>query len=139
MKKVSISSVELVPLMVETLKKNQSISFKVSGTSMLPFFKHQKTNVKLMKKSKPYQKGDVVLFEYMNSYRLHRIIKIKEDNIIASGDNLLSKEEFKASQIIGYVESFENKSITKSNSISYRMRYTLWRMLKPIILRLKRG
>jgi len=139
MKKVAISSVELVPLMVDALNKNQAISFKVTGNSMLPFFKHEKTTVKLVRKSEPYQKGDVVLFKYLKSYRLHRIIKIKGDYATASGDNLLYKEELKTSEIVGYVESFETKKVIQSQSVRYRLNYKLWRIVKPIVLRLKRG
>jgi nitrate reductase beta subunit len=138
MSKVSISSVELVPLMIEALKTNQSIRFKVSGTSMMPFFKHQQTVVTLMRKE-TYQKNDVVLFKYQGMYRLHRIIRIEDKEVIASGDNLLSKEWFKASDIVGYVESFELKKKISSQDKAYRLKVFLWKMVKPIILRLKRG
>ena len=138
MNKVSISSVELVPLMIEALKTNQSIQFKVSGTSMMPFFKHQQTVVTL-KRKETYQKNDVVLFKYQGVYRLHRIIWIKDTEVIACGDNLLSKERFKASDIIGYVESFELKKKIGSKDKTYRLKVFLWKIVKPVILRLKRG
>jgi phage repressor protein C with HTH and peptisase S24 domain len=138
MKQVSISSVELVPLMMEALKTNQSIHFKVSGTSMMPFFKHQQTVVTLMRKE-TYKKNDVVLFKYQGMYRLHRIIKIQDKEVIASGDNLLSKERFEASDIIGYVESFELKKKIGSRDKIYKLKVFLWKIVKPVILRLRRG
>ncbi len=138
MKQVSISSVELVPLMTEALKTNQSIHFKVSGTSMMPFFKHQQTVVTLMRKE-TYQKNDVVLFKYQGVYRLHRIIRIQDTEVIASGDNLLSKEWFKSSDIVGYVESFVLKKKIYCQDKTYRLEVFLWKMVKPVMLRLKRG
>lgn len=138
MKQVSISSVELVPLMIEALKTNQSIHFKVSGTSMMPFFKHQETVVTLMRKES-YQKNDVVLFKHQGLYRLHRIIRMRDGEVIASGDNLLSKEWFRASDIVGYVQSFELKKKVLSSNKLYRVNVSLWKMIKPILLRLRRG
>jgi hypothetical protein len=137
MKQVSMLSVELVPLMIEALDHNKSISFKVSGTSMMPFFKHQKTTIHLIKKGEPYHRLDVVLFKYQDGYRLHRIMKINPDQVVASGDNLLSKEVFHPSQIIGFVESFGQIKMIKSHQMFYRLKVFLWLLFKPILIRLR--
>jgi len=129
----------MMNLIGDALKINQKTTFKVSGSSMLPFFKHQATSVTIEKIEKPLKTWDVILFKVSDHYILHRIIKIKDQKIICQGDHLFSKEVIEINDVIGIVQSFETKGkVTYVNQKGYLMKVKLWRLIKPITLRVKR-
>jgi signal peptidase I len=101
---------EMMNLIREALKINQKATFKVSGNSMLPFFKHQETTVTVEKMTRSLKKWDVILFMVKDQYILHRIVKFKNQNIICQGDYLFSKEVIKLDDVIGIVESLRLKA-----------------------------
>ena len=139
MKKEVVTTKDLMRVVVETINNNQKATFKVTGSSMMPFFKHEETSVTVIKKEKAIHKYDVILFRYQGSYKLHRIIQMKEEYIVASGDALLSKEMIKVDDIIGIVESFEMNGVkTFSNDKSYMKHVKRHILLKPLIIRLRR-
>jgi signal peptidase I len=130
---------EMMNLIREALKINQKATFKVSGNSMLPFFKHQETTVTVEKMTRSLKKWDVILFRVKDQYILHRIVKIKNQEIICQGDYLFSKEVIKLDDVIGIVESFETKGkVIDVNQKRYLIKVKLWRLIKPIYVRLKR-
>jgi hypothetical protein len=137
--KQKIKTKDLMELIEETVENGQKAKFKVTGTSMEPFFKDGQTSVTLEKKTS-YHVADVVLFKYQGTYKLHRITKIKHDQIICMGDNLLSQEITQMKDIIGVVSSFETNGMTISTSnLKYRTHAFFWRLLRPIVVRLKRN
>jgi hypothetical protein len=136
--KQKIKTTDLMELIEETVNNRQQAKFKVTGTSMEPFFKHGLTSVTLEKKPF-YQVNDVVLFKYKGTYKLHRIIKMNHHEITCMGDNLLSKEITQKEDIIGVVTSFENQGITISTTNrNYRTKLFFWKLFRPIFVRLKR-
>jgi phage repressor protein C with HTH and peptisase S24 domain len=138
MNKTSIKIEEMMPMIVESLDSNKKAMFTVVGTSMEPFLKHKETKVTIEKKQ-AYDKYDIVLFNYGKTVRLHRIIKMTKDEIIAQGDNLLSKERITKQDIIGYVSHFEhNGKITSCDSRRYKRKVFLWLIFKPIGIRVIR-
>ncbi len=128
---MKILSKEIMPFIKEMLEMNKSVEFKVSGNSMLPFFKHHETIIHLSKKE-IYNINDVILYLNNDSYILHRIYKQKNDHFIVYGDALNSKEIVHPRQILGFVEFYthRNKQI-KSNSKRYLFKVKLWKLLKP--------
>ncbi|PKK98975.1 MAG: hypothetical protein CVV57_03985 [Tenericutes bacterium HGW-Tenericutes-2] len=139
MKKEVIATNDLMSLVIDSINNNQKATFKVTGSSMTPFFTHGKTSVTIRKNELPYQKYDVILFKYKESFKLHRIIKISDKMIVARGDALFAKEMISAYDIIGVVESFETDGvITLSNDKSYLKRVRRYLLFKPISLRLRR-
>jgi signal peptidase I len=134
-----IKTKDLMDLVIESLNNNQDAVIKVLGSSMEPFFKNGITDVTIQTINHPLKKHDIILFKYENTYKLHRIIKIKDQIIYASGDNLLSKEVISTDQVIGIIKSFKNHNqITSTSSISYKLKYKIYLLFKPIIIRLKR-
>lgn len=130
---------EMMNLIREALEINQKATFKVSGSSMLPFFKHQETSVTVEKITKPLKKWDVILFVVKNQYILHRVIQVKNQEMICQGDYLFSKEVIKEEDVIGIVISFENQGkVVDVNHKRYLVKVKLWRLIKPIYVRLKR-
>ncbi len=120
-----------MPLIKELLEDNQSVKFKISGTSMLPFFKHKKTTVTLIKKD-CYKRYDAILYQVNDAFVLHRIIKLKEDLYLTCGDALKTIEMVSKNNVLGYVSSFEyNEHITNSNSKAYMFKVKVWHFLKP--------
>ena len=133
MKKIVVDNQILGEVIIETLNRKQKAAFIVKGRSMMPFFKDGKTIVSLDKKSY-YEKNDVIFFRYKGHLKLHRIINIKNDDIVACGDYLFQKEYIKHDDIIGYVESFQTKdNITDTNQFTYRLSVQLWKFIKPVI------
>ena len=136
MKKEVIATNDLMELVIDSIKNNQRTTFKVTGSSMTPFFTHGKTSVTVKKIEKELQKYDVILFKYQGSYRLHRIIQIKDKKIVACGDNLLSKEIITDNDIIGVVESFETDGVvTLSSDKPYLKRVKRHLFIKPISIK----
>ncbi len=131
MSEVKVLSKEIIPVFIEFLNEGKSVRFKVSGHSMLPFFKHQKTIVTLNIKDN-YKKYDVILYMSNGLYKLHRIIKVNDDHFIVYGDALKNKEIIYQKDIIGYVEFHTGKkrNIYYKNNW-YLFKVKLWILLKP--------
>jgi hypothetical protein len=132
MNEVKVLSKEIIPVFIEFLNEGKSVGFKVSGHSMLPFFKHQKTIVTLSRKE-IYEKYDVILYSSYGLYKLHRITKVKEDHFIVYGDALKDKEIIYHKDVIGYVE-YHTNTVRK---IHYKNRWyifklKIWILLKPL-------
>lgn len=128
---VKVLSKDLMPLIKELLEDNQSVKFKISGTSMLPFFKHQETLVTLEKKD-VYNKYDAVLYQANDAFILHRIIKVDREFYLSCGDALKKIELVDKNNVLGYVSMFENKGkIINSNNKTYMFKVKTWYYLKP--------
>lgn len=113
---------------VSLLGQNQDVEIIVTGHSMLPFYKHGKTVVRL-KKQDVYHKYDVVLFKYGDQYVLHRIIKIKDNVYTLRGDGAFRKEVVRQDALYAKVIDFHRDS---KRIKSYKLKYRLWLLLTPI-------
>ena len=135
MKKITLDNQTLGKAIIETLNEGKKVSFTVKGISMKPFFKDDQTVVTLMKKT-TYQKNDVIFFKYQQSFKLHRIRKIKKGNIICSGDFLRQKEMIEDNDILGYVLSYQegNRKEVLTTSFRYRFKVWMWLRIKPLLL-----
>lgn len=135
---MKVSQYELMPHIKDMLNEGKIVTFKVSGTSMWPFYMDQQTQVTLQKTA--YRKYDVVLAYYTNRYVLHRILSIKNDTIILRGDGAVTKEILHAKDILGKVISYETKKAVNQDVCSHRLRVWLWvhNPLRRLFLRFKR-
>jgi len=115
-KTIKLHQKDFITLIEEAFKNNQRVQFKVMGHSMRPFFKHDKTHVTLEKKD-TYQKGDIILFQYKDSYHLHRIIKVG-DVIRCQGDALKSYE----------------KKVRYVHRWTYQFKVSLWMIIKRMMV-----
>ena len=134
-----IQNTDFIELTKEAFEHNQTVSFKVKGVSMWPFYKDQKTTVTLQKKDQ-YRLRDVVLASYKDRYVLHRIIKLKGNNYILRGDGAYAKEVITKVNIIGAVITHEYKREIKESNKLYRFKVILWifNPFRKIIIRLFR-
>lgn len=136
MKKISIDNNALGQAIIDTLNEGKKASITVKGNSMRPFFRDGKTVVVITKKNE-YKKGDIIFFRYQQLFKLHRIKSIKDHHIIACGDNLMQKEIIEKQDVIGYVESYQNKGkVTQTSSLFYKVKVCVWLLIKPLILML---
>lgn len=100
-KKVKVSLQYLAPLIEEKLSNNESIEIIVTGNSMFPLFTSERDLVKLEKVKKLKKKQIAFYLRDNGQYILHRIIKIKGEDIYCVGDNQtdiegpLRKDQFK--------------------------------------------
>lgn len=131
MHRVKVKNQDLIKIIEDNIN-NKNFELLVKGKSMRPFYKDLKTTVTLSKVKK-LAKYDVILFKINNKYFLHRIIKIKGDNIKAQGDGLISSERLVKSDVIASVIKHQtNNKITYSKSRLYGFKVRVWRILRPI-------
>lgn len=133
-KLITLTTQDFYHLIKATLQNNQVVKLKVTGYSMWPLFKHQKTIVTLA----PYHQeslrvGDVVLVYCKQRFIMHRIIKIQNDTFISQGDGLLHKDmAFKRSHVKGIVTAYQNKKTRLMKSGIQRSYWFFWGyVLKP--------
>ena len=80
-----------INLLLKTIEEDKVFVMPINGTSMLPFLDSSK-KVKL-KKAESLKKGEMYFYKRENGqYVLHRLIKIKNDNLIFRGDNQFINE-----------------------------------------------
>ena len=95
----------------EALKEKEQIEVLTSGKSMEPLFKEHRDIAVVSRVEKPLKKGDIVLYSRdEKSFILHRIVKIKGENLIIRGDNNLNFEsDIKADRVIGVLTALYRK------------------------------
>ncbi len=89
----------------ERIAEGQQVDLTLNGTSMMPML-HGGDILTLGPLSTSPQVDDVVLFRYNGHHLLHRIISHDGDNFIMQGDNCVSVEEAKRSDIVAILTAF---------------------------------
>ena len=94
----------------EVLEKDGELFFTNVGYSMYPLIKQREDILHIIKTS-DYKKGDIVLYKSnADHYVLHRIIKIKKEQIITAGDyNYFKDQPITFNQILGKLISIKKK------------------------------
>lgn len=116
------------------LAQGESVILKAVGNSMLPFIRGGKDNVLL---SPPFhvERGQIALVCLPDGrYILHRIIRIKGENITLMGDgNIRQIEHCTLSDIKGIVTRvIHAKGETDCTSPAERLKARTWFLLRPI-------
>ena len=134
---------EMVEMIKEVISTDGEFRLYPRGTSMLPLIVEGKDSVVLAKPSLLCV-GDVVLYKRQNGqFVLHRIIKIKGDNLFICGDNQtdiekgITKSDVIAKVIAVFIGEtrFEGNVADRKN---YLFKLKLKRMFKPAFARVKR-
>ena len=119
----------------EELNRKGSFTYTCSGISMLPLLRQRKDLFTIEKKSGRCQKYDVVLYKRPpESYVLHRVVEVRENDYVILGDNCLNKEyAIKDEDIIGVMTSFvrNGKEYTVDHK-GYRIYSKVWCFLYPL-------
>jgi hypothetical protein len=120
----------LMPEFERLLKEGHMVEFSPRGVSMRPFIEGGRDRV-ILKTCKEPRVGMIVLARVNNTFVLHRIYKIKGEEIILRGDgNLKGEEVCTEADIIGRVVQIKimgkRKRVTKGR---------IWRHLPVFIKR----
>lgn len=135
--------VELVPLIKEVIPNGGEFRLYPRGTSMLPLIVQGKDSVVLIEPGL-LSKGDIVLYQRKSGqYVLHRIVKIKGDNLVLCGDNQTELEYgITVSDVVAKVSGiYKNETYFAgvcAGKKFYLARLCLKRKIKPLYIRIKR-
>lgn len=125
----------IIPQFVKMIDEGHTITFKLRGISMRPFLEDCRDKVVLRKPQEP-KVGDAVLAEISKGvYVLHRIVKIKGNDIVLQGDGNLSTERCKRNDIRAVAEAFYRKGHTNPDYTAgwkWRIYSFIWMHLLPI-------
>ena len=94
----------------EVLEKDGELFFTNVGYSMYPLIKQREDILHIIKTS-DYKRGDIILFKSnIDHYVLHRILKIKKDQIITAGDyNYFKDQPITREQVLGKLVTIKKK------------------------------
>ena len=92
------------------LEKDGELFFTNVGYSMYPLIK-QREDILHIIKTDDYKRGDIILFKSnVDHYVLHRILKIKKDQIITAGDyNYFKDQPITREQVLGKLVTIKKK------------------------------
>ena len=94
----------------EVLEKDGELVFTNVGYSMYPLIRQREDILKIVK-TDDFKKGDIVLYKsHVDHYVLHRILKIKKDQIILAGDyNYFKDKPITKEDVLGKLVSIKKK------------------------------
>ena len=128
MKELNLHMADIVPLMKESLAKDQDVHFSPRGISMLPMLRQGIDTVTLSAVNGPLKKYDIPLYQRDDgAYVLHRITKVGE-TYTCIGDNQFTYEPgIRHDQVIAVVSAFSRngKQIGVKN-FGYILYTRLW-------------
>lgn len=125
----------LIPEFERLIKGGHMVEFIPRGVSMRPFIEGGRDKV-ILRTCKEPKVGIIVLAKVNNSFVLHRIYKIKGEDIILQGDgNLRGQEVCRFEDIIGCVVRMkgregERKRLTKARIWRHTPVFIKWFVLK---------
>ena len=98
----------------DILDKDGELFFTNVGFSMYPLIRQREDILHIVKTNNPYKKGDIVLYKSnIDHYVLHRILKIKKDQITCAGDyNYFKDKPINKAQVLGLLISIKKKDGT---------------------------
>lgn len=120
---------------VEIINSFGFASIKPIGNSMLPFIKEGRDTVILVEPKKQLKKYDMVVYNVVdNKLFMHRILKIRDNDLIIMGDNNTFKEYVNKSSVIAVCEGYyKNKKYIDCNKNKfYRIKVFLWCFCIPL-------
>ena len=95
--------------LLNKLNKEEFVVCEIHGTSMFPLLKQGRDKVIITKLQDTLNKYDVVLYKAKNAFVLHRIIDIKDKELIIRGDNCINKEYINTDNVIGILKAIYRK------------------------------
>ena len=137
----------------EALLFTEELSFKTRGCSMQPLFVEHRDIVNIRTVKNGLKRGDVILYPGKggNMLVLHRIIRVKGNDLLIRGDNNYFNEYRKKDEVVGIMTSFfrNGKYCDVSKSFWYKLysfyilnsyffRRNWYGRIKPRLSKLKR-
>ena len=132
---------ELVELLKIQLEQGGRAELTVTGSSMHPLYHNHRDKVILT--TRTAKKPDVILYRRDNgAYILHRIVRVKGDMFIVTGDNQWQLENVRPDQVLAVVDGWYHKGKYHTlNELWYKLYVCFWVGLLPLrrpILALRR-
>ena len=95
----------------EVLNKDGELYFTNVGYSMYPLIKQREDILRIVK-TNDVKKGDIILYKSsIDHYVLHRILKIKKEQIVTAGDyNYFKDQPIDINQVLGKLVSIKKKN-----------------------------
>ncbi len=128
-------NIALLPQVEALLNDGHTVTLQLRGYSMRPFLEDNRDKALLIK-ANHLSVGDAVLAKIpQGGYVLHRIVKIKGENITLLGDGNLTPEHCTRNDVIGFAVGFYRKgrtTIDKTNGLKWGVYSIIWMMLRPI-------
>lgn len=128
------------PKLKEMLSAGASVPIVVTGSSMVPFLRHQKDVVYLRSPDlMPPKRGDILFFQRdTGEFILHRLYRIVNGNFIINGDAQNWFEGITPNQVLGVVEKISRNKGKKFSPrrLDWKVMSTIWRWLLPVRPRL---
>jgi len=124
----SLSRTAAQQAVIDLLDGGHEVWLDATGNSMIPLLLHKKSRV-LIKKSAPYKKGSIVLYQRESGqFVLHRITGLSADGYTLCGDGQTIREHgVLPCQIYGCVIGFiRKKKEYTTNSIIFRIYSFIW-------------
>lgn len=129
-----ISDEKIIAEAIRLVDEGVAVTFPVNGCSMLPFIVGGEESV-VLEKVDSLQVGDVVLANIQDHYVVHRIVKLRGENVWLMGDGNLQQLEFCKLQnvkaIVTHVVNANGKR-RSLNAKSQKIAVWLWVRLKPV-------
>ena len=113
-------------VIADQLNEGKEVSFVVTGVSMLPLFVGGRDSV-VLSPIESIKRGKIVYYRRQNGdYVLHRVYRVKGDDIYVVGDNQTTLEKIHSSQVLGEVTSFVRKGINHTLKECWYKTYVFW-------------
>ncbi len=131
-----VAMAELLPMIEDSFRQGLTVTLGVTGSSMVPLFRHKRDSV-ILSPCNPLKlrRGDVPLYRRLDGkFVLHRILRVKKDTYTLAGDAQSELEVgLPKTCVIAVMTGFIRKGKTVScRSLRYRMYSSLWMLLRPV-------
>ena len=117
------------------LAAGRSSHLVVTGGSMVPFLRHQKSAVVLTAPTPPYRRGDILLYLRGPEWCiLHRVVRVKVDGtLVMCGDAQVALERIRPEQVVAQVSHVRRGAkITDCRAWYLRAAVAVWMALRPV-------
>lgn len=132
------TNAEFIPEVVRLLEEGHTVTLQLRGYSMRPFLEDNRDKALLVKARNP-QRGMPVLAEVgPRHYVLHRIIRIKGDEVVLRGDGNIGVERCRLSDVKAEAIGFYRKGrsrIDKTNGWKWCLYSLVWAGITPLFVR----
>ena len=111
------------------LAEGKEVKMTPKGNSMLPFIKGGRDSVVLVRPTKDFEVGDIVLAKVGNRFIMHRVFAVKGKNLILMGDgNICGTEHCVSDDVIALVTEIHKENGKKV----IPGKAAFWRRIRPL-------
>ena len=124
------------------LEEHGSLTWRNTGTSMLPLLKEGRDLFTVTKKgSGRCRKGDVVLYRRGKQLVLHRVVEVREKDYVILGDGCVRRETgVTDDDILGVMTGFVRRGREhRTDEPGYRLYTHLWMAAAPLRIPLQKA